>query len=267
MTRMPYSWDALEPDYDNLERITQFGTFSLVIDGSSLILFPPDFKKLRTAAGDLPLWYDAAHVLGLITGNRFPNPLRYGIDVISGSTQKTLLGPVGGLIATNSENIYSRVAVCTSNDMATPDYFRYASLVRVLINWQRGGEKLAERIVSNARQLAGDLAAEGFTVLLEDRGYTSTHQVAFVAPEGYSASRACKVLDSANIITTPFPLPNGNEKSEVIRIGTTEITQQGAEKDDMKDVASAIKNAFLDVDRAKKSAAELMRHLRTHGRE
>ena len=33
--------------------------------------------------------YDAAHVLGLIAGKRFQDPLREGADVMNGSTHKT----------------------------------------------------------------------------------------------------------------------------------------------------------------------------------
>ena len=110
---MPYSWEALEPDHDTIERISQFGAFSLLVEYSSFIQLLYDFRKPREAAGEPPLWYDAAHVLVLIFANIFPNPIKCGIDVISGSTQKTLVGPVDGLTATNNEPIYNRVATRT----------------------------------------------------------------------------------------------------------------------------------------------------------
>ena len=142
---MPYSWEALEPDHDTIKRISQSGAFSLIVECSSFIQLLHDFRKPREAVGEPPPWYGAAHVLVLIFANIFPNPIKYGIDVISGSTQKTLVDPVDGLTATNNEPIYNRVAMCTSNDMAMPDHSRYGLLARIQI-------KPAEGWSSNCRR-------------------------------------------------------------------------------------------------------------------
>ena len=48
--------------------------------------------------------YDGAHVLGLIAGGEFQDPLREGADVMTGSSHKTFPGPQGGFVLSNSED-------------------------------------------------------------------------------------------------------------------------------------------------------------------
>ena len=50
------------------------------------------------------VWYDGAHVLGLIAGGKFQDPLREGADVITGSTHKTLPGPQHGIVLGNTDD-------------------------------------------------------------------------------------------------------------------------------------------------------------------
>ncbi len=242
----PYDWNNLEPDYKKLEEFTSDNNMKLIIEGSSLILFPPDFKKLKEASNGIPIWYDGAHILGLIIGNKFPNPLNYGINALSGSTQKTMAGPLGGVILTNNENMYKTIVKATSNDMATPDYSRYVMLSKVLLNWKSSGNSLAKNITENAKTLAEELVNCGMRVILEERGYTSTHQIGLVAPGDMSSEMAAKRLSMKNIITTPFPLPKEAKYSNVLRLGVTELTQMGATEEDMKIVARIINGAFTN---------------------
>lgn len=251
ITDTPYDWENLEPDYDRLSRLTSEENLKLLIEGSSLILFPPDFSKLKRSASGVPIWYDAAHVLGLIIGNQFPNPLKYGIAAISGSTQKTMAGPLGGVILTNNGELYNKVVFTTSNDMATPDYSRYIMLARTLLNWKKDGKKFAERITKNAKSLAEQLVNVGMNVILENKGYTSTHQLGLVSPESFTSENAAKKLSNSGIITTPFPLPDRKVDSQILRLGVTEITQMGFTEDDMPLIAMAIKTAFSDTSEAR----------------
>ena len=259
ITNLPFDWNTLDIDYDKLETLISSSNFSLAIHGSSLILFPPDFKRLVKVLDNIPLWYDGAHVMGLIAAGIFPNPLNSGALVLSGSTQKTLSGPLGGLIVSNDQKIMDKVNLCASNDTATPDYGRIASLAANMIKWKIHGKKFSEAVVTNARSLGEELNNIGIKVLLENRGYTSTHQLAIVAPEGLDAVSAATKLSSANIITTPFPFPDGNGGIvEAIRLGTTEITNKGMNVNDMFKVAKTIKMGFEDVETAKRMIQEIL---------
>jgi len=258
ITDIPYDWESLEPDYAKLSELTSKQTFRLLIDGSSLILFPPDFTKLMRSANGSPIWYDGAHVLGLIMGGKFPNPLDFGILALSGSAQKTMAGPLGGVILTNDDDIYSRIVDVTSNDMATPDYSRYVMLSKTLLNWKKAGREFAQRITGNAKSLSEELVNAGLRVILEERGYTATHQIGLVAPNSMNAETAAQKLAKSSIITTPFPLPKRMKDREILRLGVTEITQMGFDKDDMEIVAMAIKQAFTDAQGTSNKIKEIM---------
>src|SRR5207247_908576 len=74
--------------------------------GQSVFLFPTPLRDLRDAFEDAGchVWYDGAHVMGLIAGGRFQDPLHEGADVLTGSTHKTLPGPQHGILLSDSED-------------------------------------------------------------------------------------------------------------------------------------------------------------------
>src|SRR5512136_1028171 len=77
----------------------------IVTFGGSLFLFPHPIKELKDVAREVGAYvvYDAAHVLGLIAGGEFQDPLREGADFVTASTHKTFPGPQGGLVFANLE--------------------------------------------------------------------------------------------------------------------------------------------------------------------
>ncbi|EQD64026.1 serine hydroxymethyltransferase, partial [mine drainage metagenome] len=71
-----------------------------VLLGQSFFLFPYPVREIAEEVhrtGGL-LFYDASHVLGLIAGGVFQDPIREGADVLFGSTHKSFFGPQGGLL-------------------------------------------------------------------------------------------------------------------------------------------------------------------------
>src|SRR5712692_7063814 len=100
----PFDIDNMNIDVDKTKQkvadLTQ-GTapkLSLAMFGGSVLLFPQPLKELTEFFHDhqITVCFDAAHVLGLIAGGQFQDPLREGVDVVSASTHKTLPGPQGG---------------------------------------------------------------------------------------------------------------------------------------------------------------------------
>jgi glycine hydroxymethyltransferase len=77
----------------------------LVIFGASLFLFPHPVKALAKAAREIEaqVCYDASHVLGLIAGKTFQDPLREGASLLFGSTHKSFFGPQSGVILADKE--------------------------------------------------------------------------------------------------------------------------------------------------------------------
>jgi glycine hydroxymethyltransferase len=61
----------------------------LVVLGRSLFLFPEPIEEIRGACDEVGavILYDASHVLGLIAGGAFQDPLGEGVDLFTASTQ------------------------------------------------------------------------------------------------------------------------------------------------------------------------------------
>ena len=211
-------------------------------------------KELSDAAHEVgaKVMYDGAHVLGLIAGKQFQDPLSEGADVMTGSSHKTFPGPQGGFVLSDSEDskFIKRLnngifpGVCSSYHL-----HHVAGKVIALSEFEKFGESYAKDIISNSKSLAQALAEEGFDVLAEDRGYTASHQV--LTRHGDIDSGAGKdaalTLEKSGIITNMNMLP-GDTKAMTpsgLRLGTPELTRVGMGPEEMKDVAKFFSRALI----------------------
>ena len=78
----------------------------VMIMGKSLFLFPEPVKEIAPYCEKrgIPLLYDGAHVLGLIAGHQFQDPLAEGASIVTGSTHKTFFGSQRGVILSNLDD-------------------------------------------------------------------------------------------------------------------------------------------------------------------
>ena len=251
-----YPWDEerMEPDIDAAAELIRKTKPNLALFGQSVFLFPTPLKELSDAAHEVgaKVMYDGAHVLGLIAGKQFQDPLSEGADVMTGSSHKTFPGPQGGFVLSDSEDskFIKRLnngifpGVCSSYHL-----HHVAGKVIALSEFEKFGESYAKDIISNAKSLAQALAEEGFEVLAEDRGYTASHQV--LTRHGDIDSGAGKdaalILEKSGIITNMNMLP-GDTKAMTpsgLRLGTPELTRVGMGTDEMKDVARFFSRALI----------------------
>ena len=82
----------------------------MIIAGASAYSRIIDFKRFREIADSVGayLMVDMAHIAGLVAAGLHPNPVEYA-DVVTSTTHKTLRGPRGGIILTNSEDIIKKI--------------------------------------------------------------------------------------------------------------------------------------------------------------
>lgn len=82
----------------------------MIIAGASAYSRIIDFKRFREIADSVGayLMVDMAHIAGLVAAGLHPNPVEYA-DVVTSTTHKTLRGPRGGIILTNSEEIIKKI--------------------------------------------------------------------------------------------------------------------------------------------------------------
>jgi glycine hydroxymethyltransferase len=250
----PWDIDRMEPDIDASIKMIRETKPNLALFGQSVFLFPTPLKELADAAHEVgaKVMYDGAHVLGLIAGGQFQDPLREGADVMTGSSHKTFPGPQGGLVLSNSsdEKFHRKLnnsifpGTCSSYHL-----HHVAGKAVALAEFEEFGADYAKNIVANAKSLATALAAEGFDVLAEDRGYTASHQVLTRHGEIDSGAgrKAAELLEKSGIITNMNMLPGDTKAMQPsgLRLGVPELTRVGMGTDEMKDVAIFFSRALL----------------------
>ena len=217
-----------------------------VILGQSFFLFPYPLREIAEAAHGLDalVFYDASHVLGLIAGGRFQDPLREGADVLFGSTHKSFPGPQGGLLVTDREDLFRQLdPALVWRIFDNAHWNRIAGLAQTLLELERCGVEYASTVVENARALARELVSRGIPLIGEDDGYTRSHQLHF----DRAALRA-----SADL--TPGVLARRLERQRLLidlvgRIGTAEVARLGLTPADMPRLAELIVRAGLRKER------------------
>ena len=243
-----YPWveSRMEPDIDAAAQLIRETEPNIALFGQSVFLFPTPLEELSAAAHEVgaKVMYDAAHVLGLIAGNQFQDPLREGADVMTGSSHKTFPGPQGGFLLSDSDDakfqrrLNSAIfpGVCSSYHL-----HHVAGKAVALAEFEQFGADYARDIVANAKALGAALASEGFDVLAEERDYTASHQVLTRHGESDSGAGrdAAALLEDAGIITNMNMLPGDTKAMSPsgLRLGVPELTRVGMGTDEMQDVA------------------------------
>lgn len=262
----PWDIDRMEPDIDASIKIIRETKPNLALFGQSVFLFPTPLRELADAAHEVgaKVMYDGAHVLGLIAGGQFQDPLREGADVMTGSSHKTFPGPQGGFVLSDSsdEKFHRKLnnsifpGTCSSYHL-----HHVAGKAVALAEFEEFGSNYAKNIVSNAQSLASALAAEGFDVLAEDRGYTASHQVLTRHGEIDSGAgrKAADLLEKSGIITNMNMLPGDTKAMQPsgLRLGVPELTRVGMGIDEMKDVANFFARALIKNEETSKIKSDV----------
>ena len=182
----PFDEEIMNIDVDGAIKVIREVKPKLALFGQSVFLFPTPLKELAEVAHEVgaKVIYDAAHVLGLIAGGKFQQPLKEGADVMTGSTHKTLPGPQGGVILTDKtkeEDKKMKYLDWAVFPGVTSSYHLHHVAAKAIsfAEHLQFGKEYAEQIVKNAKRLAEALYNLGFDVLGKDYGFTESHQVLF----------------------------------------------------------------------------------------
>ena len=252
-----YPWDEerMEPDIDASAELIREVAPSVALFGQSVFLFPTPLQELADAAHEVgsTVMYDGAHVLGLIAGGCFQDPLHEGADIMTGSSHKTFPGPQGGFILSSSDDEKFQRKLNNAVFPGTCSSYHLhhvAGKVVALSEFIEYGEDLSRNTVDNAQAFAAALASEGFDVLAESRGYTASHQVLTRHGEldSGAGAKAADLLEKAGIITNMNMLPGDTKAMSPsgLRLGVQELTRVGMGKDEMIDVARFYARVLLE---------------------
>ncbi|MGB2581764.1 MAG: serine hydroxymethyltransferase [Thermoplasmata archaeon] len=237
---LPFNPDTFTIQTDKAAAMIRKRNPKLVILGASFILFPYDMKPIREACERTgsTLMYDGSHVLGLIAGGEFQQPLKEGANVLYGSTHKSFFGPQGGLIVSDDRNADREIRKnLTWRIVDNIHWNRIAALGQALLETQRHGSRYAKQIIRNSKRLGRELSERGFPVMFEELGYTQSHQLLIDQKKlrktyGSSMNDFSIKVEKSNLII-----------DSVGRLGTAEITRMGVKEKDLSELA----DLFMDA--------------------
>lgn len=255
---MPFNSEEMTIDIDGAIRRIKELKPKIIILGGTVILFRHPVKELKDVVEEFGgyIVYDAAHVLGLIIGDQFQNPLEEGAHLVTSSTHKTFPGPQGGVAFSNNEEVFKKYKkVIFPVFVSNHHLHRLAATLITAYEMKYFGKEYASAIVKNAKTLAEELHSYGFKVLGEKRGFTETHQVILNVRELGGGTQVAEYLERCNIITNknmiPGDTPEMVRNPSGLRLGVQEMTRLGMGTSEMKYIAelfyrTLIKNQPID---------------------
>jgi len=220
----------------------------LAMFGGSLFLFPHPVRELTEVLrqAGAKICYDAAHVAGLIAGERFQDPLREGADFMTFSTHKTLFGPQGGCVV-SWEKYADEIKKATFPANTSNHHLHHmAGKALAFAEMLQFGREYADQVVRNAKALAQALHNRGMEVLAEKRGFTESHQVVVDVTKYGLGGDIERSLEKANVILNRQLLPGDIQAGRHytnpggIRMGSQEVTRLGMREGHMSEVAEFI---------------------------
>jgi glycine hydroxymethyltransferase len=245
-------------NYDTIRETALEVKPKLLIAGYSAYPRVLDFAKFKEIADEVgaQLLVDMAHFAGLVASGHHQSPIPYA-DYVTSTTHKTLRGPRGGLILTNSEE-----KAKTMNSKIFPG-IQGGPLEHVIAGKAVAfGEALQPdfktyigQVVKNAKVLADALMSHGFSLVT---GGTDNHLMLVDLSQSTGFSEltgkiAENALDEAGITVNKNTVPNEKRSPFVtsgIRIGTPALTTRGMKESEMKIIAGWIATALKNADNA-----------------
>lgn len=257
-------------DYEQVAELAAAYRPKLIIAGGSAYPRKIDFARFRSIADSVGayLMVDMAHFAGLVAAGLIPSPLNYA-DVVTTTTHKTLRGPRGGMILTNSEELAKKInsAVFPGTQGGPLEHVIAAKAVCFKEDLSPNFKKYAKNVMENAVVLGETLKKRGLELV---SGGTDTHLLLVdLRPKGLTGDVVAKTLEEANITCNKNAIPFDPQPPKVtsgIRVGTPAGTTRGFGKKEFEQIgnwigdivdALAAGDAEKEVARIKKEVVKL----------
>ena len=239
-------------DYDQVQRLAEEHKPRMIIAGASAYPRIIDFKKFSEIAKSVGayLMVDMAHIAGLVAAGEHPNPLPYA-DVVTTTTHKTMRGPRGGIILTNSEEIAKKIdrAMFPGTQGGPLMHIIAAKAVALGEALRPEFKDYQAQIVKNAKVLAETLMDGGLDLV---SGGTDNHLMLLdLRKLNVSGQELEDRLDRVHITVNKNSIPGDTRpasETSGIRVGTPAVTTRGFKEEEMKIVGDLILKAVFDFD-------------------
>ena len=239
-------------DYEEVQKLALKYKPKMIIAGASAYSRIIDFKKFREIADSVGayLMVDMAHIAGLVAVGLHPNPVLYA-DVVTSTTHKTLRGPRGGIILTNSDEIIKKVnKVIFPGIQGGPLMHIIAAKAQCFYEaLQPEFKEYQIQVLKNIKALSNSLEKNGFRII---SGGTDNHLILVdVTTASLTGKEAEKILDQINITVNKNTIPYDSASPMVtsgIRMGSPAMTTRGLKESDFSIIGDIISDALLKKD-------------------
>lgn len=236
-------------DYEIIKEIAYKEKPDLILAGFSAYPYEIDFKKIKEICDEVSCYFmvDMAHIAGLVAGGVHQNPVEYA-DIVTSTTHKTLRGPRGGLILTNSFELIKKV-----NSSVFP-YYQGGPLEHIIAGkaicfeeaLKPDFKKYAKDVIDNTYKCMDTLRMLGAKV-----SGTSNHLFLLNTLESYNLTglEAQRKLEEINITTNKNMLPSDTlspNKTSGLRIGFAAVSTRGCNSDDAGKIGLLIDKYLKD---------------------
>ena len=245
-------------DYDALLEKAKQVRPKVIVGGASAYPRIIDFARMAEIAHEVGayLMVDMAHIAGLVATGAHPSPVPHA-DITTSTSHKTLRGPRGGFILTNSEELSKKInkaifpgaqggplmhviagKAVAFGEALTPDYATYI-----------------DHVVENARVMGQGMTDGGLRLV---SGGTDNHLcLVDLNPAGVTGKDAEKLLERVGLTVNKNTIPNEQRSPFVtsgIRVGSAAATTRGLDARDFYQVGELIAAAVFNAENEAKLA-------------
>lgn len=254
-------------DHDEVRRLALEHQPKMIIVGASAYSRTLHFEEFHKIADEVGAYLlaDIAHIAGLVAAGVHPSPLPHA-HVVTTTTHKTLRGPRSGLILSGDPELGKRIdkMIFPGTQGGPLEHVIAGKAVAFFEAMQPEFKRYSERIVENAKALAGALSERGYKIV---SGGTDNHVfLVDLRTKGLTGKKAQALLDAVHITINKNAIPYDPESPFVtsgIRLGTPALTTRGFSPDEMRTVAALIDRALSGED-AETVRAEVKRLAQSH---
>lgn len=236
-------------DYEELEKQAKEIKPKLIVAGASAYSRAIDFKRIGEIAKSVGAYFmvDMAHIAGLVAALLHQNPVLYA-DVVTTTTHKTLRGPRGGLILTNSDEIAKKIDRSVFPGIQGGPLMHVIAAKAICFKEASNQEfrNYQSQVIKNAAHLSEALKKLGYHIV---SGGTDNHMLLVNVKQtlGITGKLAEEILDKVAITCNKNTVPFDDEKPMYcsgIRLGTASVTTRGFRKKEIELISKLIDKAL-----------------------
>jgi glycine hydroxymethyltransferase len=238
-------------DYDKVREIAREVKPKMLITGASAYSRVIDFAKLREIADEVgaTMMADIAHIAGIVAAGRHPTSIG-NAHITTTTTHKTLRGPRGGIIMTDSETGKEIDKLVFPGVQGGPlMHVIAAKAVAFQEALQPEWAQYIDSVLENAKVLAESLTEHGLRIV---SGGTDNHlMLVDLTALNISGRKAQRVLEESGITLNKNAIPNDPRppmQASGVRIGTPAMTSRGMGTAEMKVIGNLIADTLKNAD-------------------